>query len=145
MDLMEMFGKRFRVTVEESFNAEKDTEERRAKWRYYEIRGHDGYVYPFGWNKPAVCFTNNHIGLKIARFRGAKWVRVQSGDNEAVFLIPMDDLEFAIRSIKPRRKRFVSEKELNRLRAMSAIHSPLRKNASVNPPIAGNLGPEAAG
>ena len=109
MNLKEMYGKRYRISMDESYAAEKDPEARKEIWRYYEIRGKYGMVFPYGWNKPAVTFTSNKVSNKTSKDRN--WQILQNGEDEQTYLVPKEDLEYVIESINPRKKRQISETE----------------------------------
>lgn len=48
MNLQESYGRRFRVTLDLSFQAEKETGKTAELWRYHEIVGRYGTVYLYG-------------------------------------------------------------------------------------------------
>jgi len=103
--------------MDESYFHENEPGKELEKWRYYEVRGRHGTVYPYGWEKPAVYYHSNKIAN---RDRKKGWKCIQRGDEECVFLIPMEDLEYALASIKPWHKRHISHETAERLKMIGA-------------------------
>ncbi len=90
-------------SFEESYQAETDPYEKKAKWRYYEIRGRYGLIYSYSESQLAVCFNTKRVAN---RFRSRKeWVRIMNGEEETVFLFPAQDLNMTAQAIKAKRRR----------------------------------------
>lgn len=104
MDLKAKYGKKYRVTTEDSFEQETDTESRRERWRYYEIRGKHGSVFPYSFDKLAVTFTSIQIANRFDSL-----IIMQNGETERTCLIPSGGEDAVIRAIRPRNRRQLSE------------------------------------
>ncbi len=109
MDL-KLDQKRYRVFVDESYATETDTEARREKWRYYELRGKYGTIYPYSATQLAVYFNTKKVSNPFIKRAG--WVKKQDGDSETVFWIPDSYLELAANTIKARKRRVISPEML---------------------------------
>jgi len=92
MNLKEIYGNKYKVSIDPSFNFD-DSESRREMWRYYEIKGHYGKVYSYAWNRPAVFFSSNIVANRIHK---STWNIIQDGDFERTILIPLEDLDMVI-------------------------------------------------
>lgn len=123
---------KYRLFVEASRSTERDAQVRKEIWRYYELQGLYGIIYPYSSYQPAVHFTS----IRVAnRFRKrANWKILQSGDQEIVYLIPMDDLRFAAKVIRARKKRQLStEQREKRAQILSKVRpSPKRTSGHVS-------------
>lgn len=108
MDLKEIYGSKYRIAMDESFAVEKDPESKKEKWRYYEIRGKHGMVFPYDWDKPAVTFTSNIVANRFSR-RG--WKVLQNGDYERTVLIPKEALDEVLEAIQPRKRRHLNPEQ----------------------------------
>jgi len=79
MDLLTMFGDRYLVTMEESWGAERP--ETRAElqamsdgWRYQEIKGRCGMVYPYSETQIAVVLPTR-AARRLLRLMGPELTR----------------------------------------------------------------------
>ena len=99
----QVFGSgRFKISLDESFNIERDTEVRREKWRYLEVRGRYGTLYPY-----SVLELHGFVeSAKIAgRLESEGFEIVKSGGGEAVFRVPEARAAGFLQAIRARRKR----------------------------------------
>lgn len=126
MNLKEKFGSRYRVTLDESFKI-ADTESRKEEWRYQEIKGKYGVIFPYGWDKPAVTFTSNVVANRFSQ-KANDWQILQNGEDERTYLIPKSDLGEIFDAIKPRKKRQLTPEQRERLIEMGKKHSPFVKS-----------------
>lgn len=90
MNLKEKFGKKYRVTMDESYAAEKEPGKTNEQWRYFEIKGKYGVLYPFKENQLALTFTSIVVAN---RFKNKPWKVIQDGDDERTVLVPSDVVE----------------------------------------------------
>ena len=68
IDLKKRFGKKYRIYMDETWEAEdsqSNSDKVKDKPWYYEIRGKYGTVYLYGVNKLAVRITGNRIKSRI--------------------------------------------------------------------------------
>jgi hypothetical protein len=107
--------KRYKVFMDESFMVETDTETRKEKWRYYELRGPAGSVYPYSETEMAVCILSNRIGY--ATHRQTKWPIIQDGDMEIVLKLPASEWAKAADIVCARKRPQLSEATKERLRS----------------------------
>ncbi len=101
---------RYKVFIEESYAVETDSEARAEKWRYYELRGSLGDIYPYSISHLCVLIRSNRVGEKTRRLKPA-WKLIQNGDDEMVFLLPNEELEQAALIVHPRKRRFMTEEQ----------------------------------
>ena len=127
VDLKEMFGKRYRVTLDESYYHENESGKESNKWAYYEIVGRYGTLYPYSKSELAVYFKSNQIRNKVVR--GLKCL--QNGQEESTYLLPSDKTHLVLDAIKPRKRRILSDSQLERLRIASQPYRYRKKNTVV--------------
>jgi hypothetical protein len=105
IDLKARYGERWRIGVDESYNAETGAVQNycRDPWLFY-IRGRRGHICPWGGDYLAVCLDSGHVILAGALLRES-WVdldRSQVGDNAEVNAVfHVDYLDQATPYIKP--------------------------------------------
>lgn len=116
MNLKELFGRRYRVTLDESYQHETEEGKSLQEWRWHEIRGKFGILYPYSKDQLACLFTSVIIAN---RFNVKGWRVLQDGDFERNVLIPFDSVQEVLKAIRPKKRRQVSEHEKNRLREQS--------------------------
>jgi len=112
MDLKKEQSK-YRVFVDSSFDYEKESGKTAEKWRYYEIRGKYGYIYPWDEKDLCVCFTSNKIARKVEKNKN--WPLIQSGDDETVYRFNSSELYDVAQAIVAKRRRIVSPETAGRL------------------------------
>lgn len=100
MDLKRMFGDRFRVTLDPSFMAEREKGKTAEVWRYHEIHGRYGMVYPFSADQAAVYFKTLRIGNLFPALP-----IVRDGEGERVCFCPAEAIENVLAAIQARRRR----------------------------------------
>ena len=109
MDLNKMFGHKYLVTLDESWDAE--TPDNRAEFLangeklwYYEIRGKRGWVYPHNETKLAVVLPTR-AARRLMKLMGAELVLLQHADAEMCFKADAKHTATLVRFIKPKRLR----------------------------------------
>lgn len=140
INLKEKFGKRFKVTMDESWDAE--IPENKALWKkngeiawYYEIHGKWGHIYPQKENAFAIGISpriqdryNNKFPFEIFMDRGQECVHEK-------------DIDAVIEFIKPRKRRILSPeqklKQVERLRKFRYSSASGERGGSVKQPKAG--------
>lgn len=106
MNLKQLYGKRYRVTLDESWEHEKEEGKSLNEWRYHEIKGKFGTLYPYSKDQLTCLFTS----LIIAnRFNNRGWKVIQSGDTEINIFIPFENVEEVLRAIRPKKRRQLSD------------------------------------
>lgn len=121
--------KRYRVFIEDSYEVETDPGKSKELWRYMELRGKYGHIYPYSERKFAVYLKSPTIYERLKR--QGKWQKIQEGDTECVFLFDRPGLEFFAKLIQSRKKRIMSESERKRLTELSKKHSARGRKASI--------------
>lgn len=97
-------------------------------WRFYEIRGKYGSIWPYSRTNLACLITTNRIGERVKR-NYPHWKLIQNGNNEMCFMIENDFLHEASKIISARYKRQLTEEQKNRLAEMGrSVLSGLRKS-----------------
>lgn len=110
VDLKELLGNEYKITFDESYKAEKDKEARAEKWRYYEVCGKKGKIYPYSAQMLAIYLQDVKVDQTEARFiRKQGWRIIQNGDWEIVALFPASDLQKALPLIEPKKCRILTE------------------------------------
>ena len=92
---------------------EKEPGKEADKWRYYELRGPYGYVYPYSGSQLACIVFASLDPSSINRSQRAKkcreehpdWAVIQSGDTETTFRLDDNGFEDAAQTISARVKR----------------------------------------
>lgn len=115
IDLMKLYGKKYRVTMDESWDAENP--DNRTEWKangeiawYYEIVGKRGKLYPQKENAFALECTekvwNNmrtKYGLNLERLRGC--------DEGPTLLVKESDLDTVVKAIGARKRKVLSPEQ----------------------------------
>lgn len=127
MDLETKYGKKFRVYVDDAYRAEDTPNKSSEKWRYLELRGKYGYIYPYSSNQLAVAITGPKIAAKFVRRGG--WKILQDGEDATVFLIPDEDLSLAFSTLKLFRKKVLSDEDRAKKAAVLAKAREAKKAA----------------
>jgi hypothetical protein len=102
MNLKQLYGSKYRVTTDPSYDAEKEDGKTQWQWRYHEIIGKYGTLYPFSENQLAVRFDSIHIAN---RFSGRGWKVIQDGTDERTALVPKEAATEVLTAIRARKKR----------------------------------------
>ena len=130
MDLKAVCGNKYKIWLDRSYRRRDFAE----KWRYYEIKGEDGALWPYSDTHLTVAFfhawrtrTNAHgdtVWIPSRRSRKAKRFQslagsdgevIQNGDEATCIKVPNKYLTKALKLIDPRRKRQVSPEVKARL------------------------------
>lgn len=104
---------RYKVFLDESYKTESESGKSNELWRYYEIRGKYGHIYPYSDSKLGMFITSNIISNKIHE---KEWKIIQNGQEERVYLLPNNDLDKASQYIKARKKRHLSPQQIEELK-----------------------------
>jgi hypothetical protein len=112
MDL-KLDQRKYRVFMDDSYAVETDTEARREKWRYYEVRGPRHMVYPYSLDRLALYMQTSMTEHRNFNYPG--WTLFRDGDEEVVWLLPNKDFEIAAKLARAYKKRILSEEQKNRL------------------------------
>lgn len=80
------------------------------RWRFYEIRGAKGSIWPYSETHLAVLFNRNRLGCRIQRER-PEWPLLQNGEHEMVFKVSNAELDLAARSIRAYKRRHLSDEQ----------------------------------
>jgi len=109
MNLKTMFGGRYVVTMDESWEAE--TPENRAEflakqeqWWYWEIRGKCGWVYPYGETQIAVLLPTR-AARRLDKLMGSDLTLLQHADDDKCYRADVKHVSALVRFIKPKRLR----------------------------------------
>src|ERR1044071_4743719 len=112
---------KWKVSVDESYEALKKFGDaiswglaKKEKWRYYEIRGRYGMVYPYSASHLCAHFSSIRLFKQKADKPG--WKKFREGDSEGDYLILNRDLEIAASAIRAYRKRHLSIEHLKKLK-----------------------------
>ncbi len=109
MDLVKMFGDKYHVTQDESWEAETPANrvEFLAKgdevW-YYEIKGKRGTVYPYSQTQVAVVLPTR-AARRLVQLMGAELVLLQHADDSLCYKAGAKHAAAIVRFIRPKRLR----------------------------------------
>ncbi|MFN0116880.1 MAG: hypothetical protein ACKVQC_01130 [Elusimicrobiota bacterium] len=111
---------KWKITLDASYMAQYSfmnkkiwKEVKEDKWRYYEIQGRYGVIYPYSESHLAVYFTSLRVFRDYSH--QGKWMLIRQGDWEGVYIVPNDCLDEAAEAIKAYRKRHISTEHLKKL------------------------------
>jgi len=109
MDLKKMFGRRYVVTMEEGWHEDSLNTCNHAgifddRWRYAEIKGKCGRLYPYSETDLAVVLPTR-AARRLMTLMGAALVLLQHADDAMCFKTDVRNAEAVIRFIKPERAR----------------------------------------
>ena len=109
MDLKRMFGDKYIITLDESWDAE--TPENRAEfkakgeeWWYYEIKGKCGTVYPYSETQIAVVLPTR-TARRLVKLMGSELTLLQHADDAMCYKADAKHTAAIVRFIKPKRLR----------------------------------------
>jgi len=109
MDLKKIFGVRYIITMDESWEAE--TPDNRAEYLakgdevyYYEIKGRCGMVYLYSKTMIAVTLSTR-AAHRLMKLMGPELVLLQHADDAMCFKADVQHAEALVRFIKPQRLR----------------------------------------
>ncbi len=126
VNLKQRFGDRYRITYEESFWAERPEFRQDEEPWLQIIPCRNGHIYPWGGTKLAACTTTS--GPVANRLRTLPSVEVaQDGADGVNVVFNVAHFEVVAEIMRPRRRRWVSETERQRLAELSRRYSPFRK------------------
>jgi len=103
---------KYRVFIDESYAAEKEEGKTREQWRYYELRGLRGTLYPYSETHLAM-FVKGKVLIKKSPFGFKDATILQSGDEEIVLKVKNSELHNVAQFLKCRVKR-IGNPELGR-------------------------------
>lgn len=138
MNLKQLVGERYRVTMDESWSAETPenrTEFRKSgeEWRYQEIKGKYGLIYPYNEDFLSVSLT-----LKMSR-RCMTDISpdaeiYQRADDAITLKVHVRHLNRLLRYVKPRKVREYTPEERAALVSRSAVYRFKSKVTPQNEP-----------
>jgi hypothetical protein len=100
--------KKYRVYIEESYDHETEEGKTFEKWRYQELRGKYGTVYPYSHDYLGVQVKAGKIGNKTRR-QHPDWPVIQDCDDLIVFKVKNSELGEAAKIIQARVRRYLTE------------------------------------
>lgn len=127
MDLEVKYGKKFKIFIDDAYRAESSPNKSAERWRYLELRGKYGYVYPYSQTQLAIAITGPKIAAKFLRRGG--WKIIQDGEDATVFLIPEEDLGVAFITLKLLKKKVLSDEDRAKKIAVLAAARAAKKAA----------------
>ena len=107
---------RYKVFLDDSYAVEKEEGKTAELWRYYELRGLQGIIYP--WSESHLAAQLNAFNSPIpgrVKAEHPEWTVIQSGDREITFKIPNKDFEDAAQLARCRKRRVVAPEAAERL------------------------------
>lgn len=146
MDLHKMFGDRYVVTMEESWGAERpetcaELQAMSDSWRYQEIKGKCGLVYPYSETQIAVVLPTR-AARRLLRLMGTELTLLQHADDVRCFRADVKHTTTLVRFIKPKSRRQLSPEHKATLAARLALYrSGGPRTSSINSPSAINEAP----
>lgn len=112
--------RRYRVFVEDGATGLGDD-----AWRYYELHGKYGKMWPYSQDTLALYVTSNILMNRIRR--EYKWPIKQQGDFETVFLVPDKQFDIASQLLRFKKRRQLSQETkqrlISRLASLRAKHA----------------------
>lgn len=118
IDLKEQYGKRYKVTLDESWDVERDRKAADRPW-YEEIKGKRGWCYLHNRSVLSVEISNRVFNAYQHKMP-FPYSYVRGGDETQKVLVEEEHIAKAINFIIPRRKRMLSEAHKAKLLAASA-------------------------
>ncbi len=112
INLKDLFGNRYRVTVDES--ADREPGAKTDPWNFLIACKH-GTISPYSDELLAFHCTARRIRTRLHRDHPRIDVQNWSDDGEAIFFFRQDQFDLVAEYAKPRRKRQISAKERSRL------------------------------
>ncbi len=147
MDLLIECGDTYKISLDPSYRRRDYPE----KWRYYEIKGRTGALWPYSETHLVVAFYHSWctrtdadgdvISIPSKRSKQAKHLRAMAGpdcdvvqdcDEATCFKVPNKYLHRALKSIEARQKRQVSEVVKERLREASKSRALILARKGIN-------------
>jgi hypothetical protein len=105
LDLKATYGKRYRIALDESYDAEKyDGKSQDIAW-YYEIIGKYGQIYPHSATHLQMWLASTKLGARLSRSLPPDWTGIQNTSEGYSFVFPAKDISTAFRWVKPRKRR----------------------------------------
>lgn len=109
IDLEKMYGRRYKITMDESWALEKsEFKSPEEKFWYYEIWGRRGWCYN---QNPATLAVevNNSVWPKFERSKLFPYDHVRGGDETQKILVKEEHVDKAISFLIPHKRRVLSE------------------------------------
>ena len=118
INLKERFGRRYRVTYEESYQADRGAGARAADPWLMIVPCRYGHVFPHGGDTLAASVDGHPNVAGVLRRLPCCRVHQDGDFGEVTVLFDVADFAKVARIVRPRRRRQVSPKEWERLRGM---------------------------
>jgi hypothetical protein len=145
-----MFGDRYLVTMEESWGAERaetrtEFQAMSDGWRYQEIKGKCGMVYPYSETKIAVVLPTR-AARRLLRIMGPELTLLQHADDAMCYKADVKHAAALVRFIKPKSRRQLTPEHKATLAARLALYrSGGPRTSSINFSSAINEAPHLPG
>ena len=146
INLKERFGRRYRVTYEESYRADRGDSARAADPWLMIVPCRYGHIFPHGGNMLAASVDGHPNVAGVLRRLPCCRVHQDGDFGEVTIVFDVGDFAKVARIIRPRRRRQVSAVERERLRGMG-FPKGAQANVDVQPTargceVGGQDGPE---
>jgi hypothetical protein len=110
INLKQMFGDRFKVAYEESYQADYGEGATREYPWYLQISCQHGHISPWDGTRLAACTsTNSQIATRLRKLPFLDREATQDGDDGINAVFDMEHFEEVARIIKPRKRRRLPE------------------------------------
>ena len=107
--MMDLKTTKYRVTLDESYDHETEPGKSKEQWRWREIRGRYGMIYPYNERDLGVQVKARIVAERTRREQ--KWLVLQDADDPVVFKTPNENLDIAAKIIKARTRRIPSPEQ----------------------------------
>lgn len=107
--------KRYRVFTDESWFVEKEPGKDKEKWRYAELRGKYGMVYPYSYDWLGVQIKAGNVG-EATRRANPGWAVIQDCDDFLVFKVKNEELDKAAGIVRARKRRAMTPEQAETMR-----------------------------
>lgn len=122
INLMRLYGERFRITFDEAYSTFKVPKAKRDPWMM-QIPCKFGTIYPYSDELLAIDVDNHPVAAKaVAAVDDALWH--QDGDREKTFLFPLESFEAVAAIVRPRKRRRLTEGQKAKLAASGNLFRP---------------------
>jgi hypothetical protein len=122
IDLRENFGRQYKITYDEAYDAKGRHRDKLDPW-LMQIICQRGTIYPFGGTK-LVVEVDNRSKLAGRMQRLGCVTPIQKGDHEKSFLFDVEHFDEVAEIVRPRRRRQVSDEVRERLARLGTRFKP---------------------
>jgi hypothetical protein len=124
VNLKEQFGKKYRVTYEESYHADRGAGARIADPWLLIVPCRYGHIFPHGTDTLAASVDGHPTVAGMLRRLPCCQIHQDGDFGELTVIFGVADFAKVARIMRPRRRRVISEAERDRLRAMGFTKGP---------------------